>query len=270
MSELFYRHVEGHPHYPTHNMPMRHAFVVVGSETIFLCHLINLWMEGHNYELALEVRIPEAARQALLKDRAVHGKTHFLGNQEKAMIKLPEIKSGALVEFPSDVWAGLPEKMGKKWPWENEEPLLRDVPVTIAAVTLYRHVTLNTIGRTAQAYFLFGKGNEAHLYHSVVREPDYDHVASLTCAPEWIQPEQLAAGVDVTFPALEWSPDRTECTDPLVSGRHTVLYYGIRQYRDHRGRDHSLSEVPPYHVEVDRTWWFATSVANFPGEDPCR
>jgi hypothetical protein len=103
-----------------------------------------------------------------------------------------------------------------------------------------------------------------------VREPDYDHVASLTGAPEWIQPEQLEAGVDVSFPALEWAPDRTECTDPLVSGRHTVLYYGISRYRDKRGRDHSLSEVPPYHVEVDRTWWFATSVANFPGENPCR
>src|SRR5687767_3548700 len=109
MSELFYRHVRGDPNYPTHNMPMRHAFVVVGSDTIFLCHVINLWMEGHNYELVLEVHIPDRARDALLKDRAERGKAHFLGNQENALVKLPDLKTGACAKFPSDVWAGIPD-----------------------------------------------------------------------------------------------------------------------------------------------------------------
>lgn len=58
---------------------MRHAFVIVGERTLFLCNVATWWMEGHNWELVLRVSLPEAARKKILNDRDGN-EPHFLAN----------------------------------------------------------------------------------------------------------------------------------------------------------------------------------------------
>lgn len=257
-------------HLPTHNMPMRHAFVVVGTETIFLCHQIMGFMEGHNYELVLEVTLPDAVRKALIEDREKNGTTWFLANQVNNEFTLPQVRTGKVTTMTADLWNFFPKQWGHQWPWGNTRPSFADVKVAIRRVVHYRHIDLNVSGHRFQSYLLFGRDSEAHVNHQVVYQPEYDHVASLEAVPDWIEPDQLEAGVIISVPDLPWRRESTYCRNPLPPGRHRVLYFGIEAYRDQHGQDPALRiEVPPYHVQVARTWWFSTRVVNFFPEDPC-
>lgn len=257
------------PAYPTQDVPMRHAYVFVGTATIFLCHQIMGFMQGHNYEVVLEVELPEEIQRALILNREQTGATHFVATAEGSEHTLPALKAGRLGEFLADVWDYFPLNWGDHWPWTGE-PLFGAFPVKVRRVVHYRQIDLNLAARRFEGYVLFGKGDEAHVYHSVVREPDYDHVASLRGPPDWIQPEQLEAAVAIGVPDLAWDADATRCSNPLPDGRHRVLFHGIEEYRDPHGQDpEKRIIVPEYRIGVERTWWFSTRVVNFFPENPC-
>ena len=90
------------PQFPTQAMPMRHAFCVVGTETIFICHQIMSHMEGHNYEFVLEVELPNDVKQKILADRMA-GHSHFIANQEgengEHLMTLAQLKAGTKTSF---------------------------------------------------------------------------------------------------------------------------------------------------------------------------
>jgi hypothetical protein len=271
-SPSFYRDLSGGaPKYPTQSNPMAHAFIVVGSETIFLCHQIMSHMEGHNYEMVLEARLPLDTVDTLIRDRD-EGRTHYLAN-DKEWHRLASMKAGHVTRFEANIWNSFEKapKLMPPWgiPGQPRPPWLTDVPVEIVRVVHYRHSNANLTGRRHEEYFLFGKGNEAHLYHSIVRQPDYDHVATLKARPEWLSTPQLEAGVSVSFPGLPWAPEETRCMNPLADGsRHEVRYFGITEYRNSKtGED--PKPVPRYKIHVGRTWWFSTRVVNYFDRNPC-
>jgi hypothetical protein len=262
--------VGAHPAYPTQEHPMRHAWVLLGTETLFLTHQIMAFMQGHNYEVVLEVEIPDEIRGDVMRNRAETGATHFIATAEGDEHVLPALKSGDRTSFRADVWDFFPQKWGDHWPW-TQPPMHDGFTVTVKRVVHYRQMDLNLTGRRFEEYLLFGKGDEAHVYHSVLREPDYDHVASLRDVPEWITAEQLQSSVMVSAPELTWHADSTLCSDPLPAGIHPVLFHGIEAYRDPEGQDPAMRvQVPPYSIDVDRTWWFSTRVTNFFPENPCQ
>jgi hypothetical protein len=264
---FYHMHADPDPKYPTKNEPMRHAFVLVGDKTFFLCHQIMAFMEGHNYELVLEVSL-DGPSAGILRQRSQQGLTHFLANRENEQHTLPEFASGRVIRFVADAWSSLQKTLGPPW---ARSPDVAGINVKVERVVHYRHMDENPIGWRWQCYTLFGSGDEAHLYHSVLRDPDYDHVATLASDPEWIQPAQLEAGVRVTFPGLPRDPDRTPCENPLPDGSsHTVLFQGIETYRDPMGQDPAKSiPVPRYEIAVKKTWWFSTRIVNFFAETPC-
>lgn len=273
---------------PHHNQPGRHAWVILGEKTIFLCHMIMGWMQGHNYEVVLEVDLPEDVVKKVLRDRSDNGHTHFLGNQadppagnghghaarsgETMALRpehtIPMLFSGRLNQFTADIWNYFPAKQcSMEWPYPPRTAFLEGVPVAVRRVVHYRHINLNILAQRYESYLLFGRDEEAHIYHNVVEEPDYDHVATLAHRPDWIQPDQLEAGVIVSVPGLPWTAGRTHCTNPLPDGRtQRVLYHGYRRYRDHPPRDpNRYHTIPPLEIELGRTWFFSTRVVNWPG-----
>jgi hypothetical protein len=263
---------------PTHDVPMRHAFVIIGERTLFLSHLASWWMEGHNWELVLRITVPEAARKKIINDR--HDEEPlFMVNPRTSLFTIPELirRSWSLKpadrKFQADVWKGIgkgakPDEPDPDWlPWDDHEPLLTKVTVKIDAVIHHRHANLNVIGKEHEDYILFGAGDEAHIYHSPTRQPDYDHVAALDRPPAWLQPEQVETGVVVSVPSVPWFPGETRCKEsPLPIGQPTVVrFHGMTDYRTKRWDETAgpYRPIPRYEITVKRDWWFATDILNF-------
>lgn len=253
--------------YPTIAMPMRHAFCVVGTETIFLCHQIMSHMEGHNYEFILEVELPENVKKQILEDRMA-GHSHWIANQDEDLMTLAQLKAGNKTSFKADAWNAIPnEHNPPKAPWGDPEkpdvdPWLADFEVTVKRIVHYRHVNLNCQSRIHEQYILFGKGDEAHICHSIVWQPEYGHVASLAGKPEWISKDQLEASIVISINGLSWCKDRTYSAIPLESGnKYAVQYFGISQYFDPFGAP--AAKVPDYFIEIATTYWFSIWIVNF-------
>lgn len=281
------------------NGPDHHAFCLVGEETLFIIHQIMTHMEAHSYELILEVTIPEDVKVKILEDRKENGNSHYLGNwfgsEDVEAFTVPSLASGNRKEFNANVWTSVepalevqielvPEQkngldnrlMGMQLPpatlpqppwagyWEKPEvkPWLTDVKVKVERVVHYRHINRNESSRRFEDYILFGRGKEAHIMHSVLWQPEYDHVATLKEAPDWIDEEQLIATINVSFPHLPYDNYSTYCDNPLKDRtRHQVLYHGMREFRGMFGN--FQNKLPELYIEVEHTWWFSTKVINY-------
>jgi hypothetical protein len=175
------------------------------------------------------------------------------------MMSLPDIKRGKRGSFTGSIWRGWPSTTGTEhWPWANEPPVVEGFEVTIDQVVYFRHFDFNLNYPITLTYILFGAGNEAHLHHYQVKQPEFDHVVTLTEAPNWLPTEALEAGMPVNFRDIPASPGGREagqavyCSDPLKQGTHYVQFSGYGPGRP---------------ITIDRTVWFGT----FPvqEEDPC-
>lgn len=260
--------MEMHEH-TVKNEPERHAFLLVGEKTLFLCHQIMTHMEGHSYEFIIEISIPNAAKKNILADREKNGNAHYFANQQGGEFTLPSLVAGLKKDFIADVWTSVPDSdpptVMPQPPWGLPKPIpptFYDVPVTILRIVHYRHVNRNENSRRFEDYVLFGRENEAHILHSIIWQPEYDHVASLTVAPDWIDEEQLIASIIVSIPTLPYDPWSTQCICPLKdNSKYQVLYFGLTEFRDHMG-DHP-HKIADLYIHVARTWWFSTKIINY-------
>jgi hypothetical protein len=259
------------------NEPERHASLLVGDKTLFLCHQIMTHMETHCYELILEISIPEPIKKKILEDRTKNGNSHYFGNQEKNKFTLPSIVSGSRKEFVADVWTSVPDSdppdplpqppWGGLWRKPTIDPWLCDITVSILRIVHYRH--LNENSRRFEAYVLFGRGDEAHILHSVIWQPEYDHVASLKIAPDWIDEEQLISSIIVSFPDLPYHPLSTQCACPLEdNSKYKVRYFGLTEFRDPMGD--LQNKIPDLFIHVGHTWWYSTKIINYWNHQFCR
>ncbi|HLI94470.1 MAG TPA: hypothetical protein VKT72_00100 [Candidatus Baltobacteraceae bacterium] len=230
----------------------QHAFVMLGQKTLFLAHLTMFHMEEHMFQVVLRASLPDEAMKTFRKDQQAHpNETYFLGNTTTDEFTVPSIKNGR-TSFTADVWRGIPyKKHYDYWPWRDERPILSQVTVTIDRIVYYRHFDFNLNYPQSLTYFLFGDGDEAHMNHYQVKEPDFDHTVSLRKAPDWLPPEDLQAGVHVNFPDLRKTPP-VYCENPIPAGTYQVQYAG-------------QAELHP--LEVGQTWWCSTKVVN--ANDPC-
>lgn len=236
--------------------PDRHAFVMAGKKTLFLCHLtmVNTEMPNHMYELVLEATLSRRAWQEYLADLERHPRaTYFLGNSDKDLMTLPEINIGTRVSFKADIWRGIPPKHHYKvWPWQKQKPVISNVTVKIDRVVRFRHFNFAIEYPTSMTYFLFGKGPEAHLYHYQTCQPDFDQVVSLAKAPEFLPPEQLQSGALINISTMASTP--VPCTNPLAKKVYHVQYEGIVDFGLHE-------------IKIGRNLWFSTAITN--SINPC-
>ena len=134
--------------------------------------------------------------------------------------------------------------------------------VTILRTVHFRHLNRNDTGRRFEDYLLFGRGKEAHIMHSVLWQPDYDHMASLKGAPDWITEDQLAATVNISIPGLPQDPCSTYCACALQDDSvQEVYYFGFTEFRDMMGG--LQNKIPRLEIHVAHTWWFSTKIINY-------
>jgi hypothetical protein len=145
--------------------PSQHAFVMLGENTLFICHLTMYGMEEHNYQLVLEAKLPQEAMRTFVEDRRSHpDKTYFLGNSPNDFLTVPEMHTGARPYFIADVFRGIPQlPKYETWPWADQTPIVKGVRLDIARVVYFRHLSMSFDAPTTLTYALFGTGQEAHM-----------------------------------------------------------------------------------------------------------
>src|SRR5690606_22884250 len=106
-------------------MRSQHAFFVVGTEVLFLVHMLNSWIDCHRYQVVLRVTLPEHVRRKILSDRERHpDEWHIIGNISQELISLPDIHRGVCRSYHAQVWRGWPKQPGTEhWPWANDKPV---------------------------------------------------------------------------------------------------------------------------------------------------
>jgi hypothetical protein len=243
------------------NTPSQHAFIMVGRETLFICHLTMYGMEEHNFQLVLHTRLPSEAMRQYNQDRESHpNNTYFLGNSPQDLLTVPDMQSGARPYFIADVFRGIPQlPKYVSWPWADQTPIIRGVPLVIERVVYFRHLAMTFEAPTTLTYALFGSGNEAHLTNYQTKIPDFDHVVSLAEAPAWLTSTQLQSGVHVSINAHR-TADKIPCADPLPASNETTPAVCMVKYRG-TGPDRS--------IKIGYHHWFCTKISNDPEPDPC-
>lgn len=232
-------------------MQSQHACFIVGTQALFLVHMANSWIDCHRYQMVLRITIPDDVKQRFLDDRKRHpGEWYIIGNLAENLLSLPDIKRGAVRSFQASLWRGWPANEGSpSWPWADTPPVISTFEVTIDRVVWFRRFDFNEDWPRTAGYVLFGEGDEAHINHSPIKQPDFDHVASLAVAPAWLPKPLLEAGVPINFPTIPAVPGGASCreavhtSNPIADGTHSVQYGGFGPGRP---------------IEVARTVFFGT------------
>lgn len=239
----------------------RHAFIMVGNETLFLVHMTMFHMEEHCYQIILRARLPPEAMKQFRSWRAAKPEqTYFLANLTESAMDVPQLASGQLTSFMAEIFEGIPDRSppdGPKgiysvWPW-TQAPVIKRVKVTVERVVYFRHFDFSFEYPPNLTYVLFGAGKEAHMQSYQTKEPDYDHILSLNSAPAWLPGDKLESAVTVNFPKLPSRPLRH--TNPITRKKYDVEYQGFWEYLGYR-----FTKLHP--IELGPTWWFSLSPLN--------
>ncbi len=241
--------------------PSQHAFIVLGTKTLFICHLTMYGMEEHNYQLILQAKLPHDAMHQYNEDRRNNpNKTYFLGNSPRDLLTIPEMQSGARPYFIADVFRGIPQLPEyKTWPWADQTPIIQGVRLDIERVVYFRHLAMTFDAPTTLTYALFGLGDEAHMTNYQTKTPDFDHVVSLAEAPDWLPSTQLQSGVHVSI-NVNRTAYTIPCVDPLPASSTAAPADCTVKYR---------GTGPDLPVKIAYHHWCCTKVANDPEPDPC-
>lgn len=225
---------------------------MLGEKTLFLVHMTMFHMEDHCFQMVLRASLADDVMSKYLADRRGYPEeTYFLGNADDDLFTVPSVQTGARRQFRSNIFRGIPyKKQYHEWPWKDEKPIISSATLTIDRVVYYRHFDFNLTYPESLTYVIFGAGDEAHMNHYQVKEPDFDQVVSLKRAPSWLPAEDLEAGVHVNFPNKVSTP--VYCSNPIPEGTYQVNYAGM---------------PPSRPIEVGRSWWCSTKVVNL--NDPC-
>lgn len=263
---------------PCENPRMWHAFVLVGTDTLFASHITNLFLEVHKYHLVIEISLPEPCLSKLMADRERHPADSFfmanaikdvdLGRTETDPINLPEVAAGLRTSFIANVWHGVPNKpVYDHWPWKGVRPICTNVEVAVDRIVHFMPFTATMNHPDRLTYLLFGSGDKAYLMHIQTmhrRKPDFDHVASLKEAPDWLAQDLLQAGAVIDLPDhkrfgnIADEQRGSRCKSPFENGAKVDVRY--------RGID--IKEPPRRAVTIGSNMWFCTRIAN--KTDPCR
>jgi hypothetical protein len=228
--------------------PGVHGFFLFGTRVLFASHMPMFPMRRHMYQVELRVSLPDAVACAYRAGIGSAPTAWNYTNGNTDQFELAEIKSGGLRCYSVDVYR---DYAGDA---PVGDPVARGVTLTVDEVVHFRHFQFD-IGRPEHlTYLLFGRSGEAHLSHYVTRDPDFHHIVTLGSPPDWLSPDELAAGVTVSLADVASVP--VPCADPLTAQRYPVLF---------EGRSDAAATLD---LTGARTVWFSTgNMLN--ARDPC-
>ena len=231
--------------------PNSHGMFMLGTSTLYLCHMPMFTKEDHMYQLTLRAHLDPTSMQIFLEDKAKHpGEAYNLINLDSDLFTLPDVANGVVTTFPATVYRGYSNEGGGA----PGPQIIANATVYIDQVVRFRHFNQDIPRPQHLTYVLFGDGKEAHLDHYIAQDPDFQHLLTLPEVPTWLSTSQLQAGVDVSFIGMASVP--ILCTNPLTAPSYEVMFEGLPNTRE------SLQ------VGADATVWYSTgNMLN--ATDPC-
>ena len=213
------------------NAPCQHAFVLMGTETIFAVHMTQYHCDKHRYQVVLRVTFPKEVEDEYRRMRAEHPEATFVfcnGETKEEKFSIPALGAGNVAwngqsgAVRGNIFFGfrppVSEPPPPDWfPWNLDDtiPMIPDVTMQVERIVLYRPFSLQDEAPAKATYLLFGKGEEAlmtnlqtgRLLTAAHEIPlfglDVDHIMSLGTAPDWLEADMLEAGTVVTLPAID-------------------------------------------------------------------
>lgn len=231
--------------------PNKHGMFMLGTTTLYLCHMPMFHHQDHRYQLTLQAHLDAASMAAYLEDKARNtGVAYNLINLESDPFILPDVANGGVTSFPAQVFRGYSNADGGT----PGPQILANATVFIDRVVVFRGLDDDIPRPDHLTYVLFGDGEEAHLDHYIAREPDFQHLLTLVEVPGWLSVSQLRAGVEVSIIGLASTP--IGCQNPLPNDVYDVMFQGLRGTRE------------PLSVGANATVWYSTgNLLN--AVDPC-
>ena len=189
----------GHDHSARKDQAAGHGMAIVGTQAIFLSHL-PMFMLPHDYQVILEVAFKGGGsdpQRRYVQDRASNPDTSYTFAPNKSFV-LPDLfpagrdQPASLDGFRGDIFRGHFERGGV--------PIAQDVLVDVARVVRGTRFVKDAPRPTRLDYFLFGRGTELFLAHTVTAPPDFDQILAVTIGGAAVSDDELGRGVPIAFP----------------------------------------------------------------------
>jgi hypothetical protein len=152
---------------PSRDRTATHGMVFFGSEKIYASHL-PMFHSPHDYQVILELELPENARKIYLENKKNHSETVYTLEPEKFV--LPEMIKNPKA-FKVNIFRGHFERGGLQIA-ENEI-------VTIKKVIYFRK--FNSADKSPEKYqfLIIGNANEQFAIHYISEKPDFDQIFAI-------------------------------------------------------------------------------------------
>lgn len=234
--------------WPIVDAPNSHGMFMLGTTTLYLCHMPMFGKEDHHYQVTLQATLDPASMSAYLADREKNpGQAYNLINLDTDRFTLPDVATGRVRRYGATIYRGYSNEGGGT----PGPVLVANATVSVDRVVLFRAFNPNIPRPANLTYVLFGDGRQAHLDHYIAAEPDFQHLLTLPSVPAWLPATQLQAGVLVSF-AQASTP--IGCAPPIGPGEHEVLFQGLPGAR--------------VSLQVGASFWYSTgNMLN--AADPC-
>lgn len=236
--------------WPIIDVPHPHGMFMLGTTTLYLCHMPMFTSENHYYQLTLQVHLDAASMAVYLADKARNpGQPYNLTNLDSDLFTLPDVVSGTMTTYAVSIFRGYSNADGGT---PDHEIVARAI-VTVDRVVYFRAFDQGIARPRELSYVLFGDGKEAHLDHYIAAAPDFQHLLTLPQVPAWLATTQLQAGVVIAFAGKASTPT-PPCSSPIEAGSYEVLFQGLSNAR--------------VMLDVGSTFWFSTG-NGLNAQDPC-
>jgi hypothetical protein len=206
---------------PQADEPGNHGMFVVGEKTLFLIHMPMFTNEKHMYQVVLRAHMSDEAMALYRKLRAANpSKPYNLINVDADKFTLPDLKAGKVRSFQATMFDGYSNDDGG-----TPGPVLADnIPVSIDDVVVFQHFNFGVDRPANLIYTVFGQGDETHMSHIISRDPDFQHIVTLSAPPPGFSAPQIESGVELNFTTLPSSP--IGCESPLSAQVYPTLFAG--------------------------------------------
>ena len=187
--------------------PSTHNWMLVGSQTAFLSHLpmfdhLNKagtdYVTPHRFQVIVQASFEKNGAdmtKLYFADRESHPATKMFTVSPTHDFVLPQLAATPpLSSFVGTVFRGHLERGG--------QPIsgLADVTVRVDKVVHFHKFESKAQAPDTLEYFLFGRGKELFLAHSIVKPPDFDQILSVNVTGADLTDEQLTSAILIRIP----------------------------------------------------------------------
>ena len=199
----------------SHEGPAIHGFLILGTNSLYLCHLPMYHMPAHSYQTILEAEIDGSHMENYLKIKKE--------NPTKPIIILN--KSSMTLEklVNSSSFIGVIKFADENGDSVGEPLISSEITVNIKKILLFKQLNKNSPDYPENLeYYLFGANSDWHLSHYLSKAPNFEQELDISISgnlPDKINELKITK---ISIPALNEKSRHHITNDPLVKNDYPI------------------------------------------------